>query len=50
MEKWFRQQERKLYVMQEEINLLKQIYEMSKRADKFDTIKKHIHQIDMFGT
>lgn len=42
--------ERWIFRLQKEMWWLKEVYNMSKRADKFDTIKKQIEQSDMFGT
>ena len=43
MEKW-------IYRLQKEMWFLKEVYNMSKRADKFDKIKQHVEQTDMFAS
>lgn len=42
MEKWIGR-------LQKELTFLKEVYIMSKKAGKFDTIKKHAEQIDLFS-
>ena len=41
--------ERWIHRLQKEMWFLKEVYNMSKRAEKFDTIKKQVQE-DMFGT
>ncbi len=36
--------------LQKEMWFLKNVYNLSKKAEKFDTFKQHIQQSDMFGT
>ncbi len=43
MEKWIAR-------LQKEVWFLKQVYNISKRAEKFDSIRKQVEQVDMFGT
>jgi hypothetical protein len=50
LEKKIYRMERWIGRLQKEMWFLKEVYNMSKRAEKFDTIKKHIEQADMFGT
>lgn len=42
--------ERWIHRLQKEVWFLKEVYNMSKRAEKFDTIRKQVQQVDMFGT
>lgn len=42
LEKW-------IFRLQREMFFLKEVYNMSKRAEKFDTLKKHVEQVDMFS-
>lgn len=43
MEKWVLRLQRELW-------FLKEVYNISKRAEKFTKLKNHIEQADMFGT
>ncbi len=36
--------------LQKEMWFLKEVYNISKRADKFESIRKTVEQVDMFGT
>jgi hypothetical protein len=36
--------------LQKEVWFLKEVYNMSKRSEKFDTLKRAVEQVDMFGT
>jgi len=35
--------------LQRELWFLKQVHNLSKKAEKFDTFKKHVEQVDMFS-
>lgn len=43
MEKWINR-------LQKEMWFLKEVYNMSKKNEKFDSFKKHVEQTDLFGT
>ena len=43
LEKWMSRLHKELW-------FLKQVHNISTRAEKFDTIKEHVQQVDMFGT
>lgn len=50
LEKKIRKMEAWIGRLQKEMWFLKEVYNMSKRAEKFDIMKKQVEQMDIFGT
>lgn len=50
LEKKIVRMERWVLRLQREVWFLKEVYNMSKKAEKIDTSNKRVEQVDMFGT